>query len=276
MIPWAKPEFHHYEEKYVKQAMKSLWISDGSFVQRFEKNFSSFLKVKNSLTTSNATAAIHLAFLTLGLKKGDEIILPGFGYMAAGNLAIQMGLKPVFADVDKETFCITTDNIKKQITNKTRLVVIINTYGNVCDLSPIVNLLKKRKITLLEDCAESLGSTYKNKNSGTFADIAIYSFQATKTITTGEYSVTVPLTIVFADKLRTNDNNKIFIHSNTLSSSIDSVSLLRLKIQELGCDGLDNVTQELWTEQFSDGLLAGTKLEFSIQADLGGFCDIIN
>ena len=186
MIPWAKPEFHHYEEKYVKQAMKSLWISDGSFVQRFEKNFSSFLKVKNSLTTSNATAAIHLAFLTLGLKKGDEIILPGFGYMAAGNLAIQMGLKPVFADVDKETFCITTDNIKKQITNKTRLVVIINTYGNVCDLSPIVNLLKKRKITLLEDCAESLGSTYKNKNSGTFADIAIYSFQATKTITTGE------------------------------------------------------------------------------------------
>ena len=74
--------------------------------------------MKNSLTTSNATAAIHLAFLTLGLKKGDEIILPGFGYMAAGNLAIQMGLKPVFADVDKETFCITTDNIKKQITNK--------------------------------------------------------------------------------------------------------------------------------------------------------------
>lgn len=93
---------------------------------------------------------------------------------------------------------------------------------------------------------------------------------------TGEWTITVPLTIVFADKLRTSDNNKKFIHSNTLSASIDSISLLRLKIKELGCDGLNDCTQEIWTEQFSDGLLAGTKLEFTIQADLKGFCDLIN
>ena len=186
MIPWARPDFYGYEEKYVKQALKSTWISDGAFIKKFEINFSKYLKVKNSITVSNGTAAIHLIYLAMGLKKGDEIIVPGFGYMAAANLAIQMGLKPVFADVDLETFCVTAKNISEKITKKTKLIVIIHTYGNMCDLKPIINLSKKKNIVILEDSAESFGSTYNKKQSGTFGDIATFSFQATKTITTGE------------------------------------------------------------------------------------------
>ncbi len=186
MIPWARPDFYGYEEKYVKQALKSTWISDGAFIKKFERNFSKYLKVKNSITVSNGTAAIHLIYLAMGLKKGDEIIVPGFGYMAAANLAIQMGLKPVFADVDLETFCVTAKNISEKITKKTKLIVIIHTYGNMCDLKPIINLSKKKNIVILEDSAESFGSTYNKKQSGTFGDIATFSFQATKTITTGE------------------------------------------------------------------------------------------
>jgi len=186
MIPWARPDFYGYEEKYVKQALKSTWISDGSFIREFEKKFSSYLNTKESVSVSNGTAAIHLIFLTLGLKKGDEIIVPGFGYMAAANIALLMGIKPVFADVDLDTYCVTAETIKEQITKKTKLIVVTNTYGNVCDLSSIMSLAKKRKILVLEDSAESFGSTYKKKQSGTFGDIAMYSFQATKTITTGE------------------------------------------------------------------------------------------
>ena len=186
MIPWARPDFYGYEEKYVKQALKSTWISDGAFIKKFERNFSKYLKVKNSITVSNGTAAIHLIYLAMGLKKGDEIIVPGFGYMAAANLAIQMGLKPVFADVDLETFCVTAKNISEKITKKTKLIVIIHTYGNMCDLKPIINLSKKKNIVILEDSAESFGSTYNKKQSGTFGDIATFSFQATKTIATGE------------------------------------------------------------------------------------------
>jgi perosamine synthetase len=186
MIPWARPDFYGYEEKYVKQALKSTWISDGAFIKKFERNFSKYLIVKNSITVSNGTAAIHLIYLAMGLKKGDEIIVPGFGYMAAANLAIQMGLKPVFADVDLETFCVTAKNISEKITKKTKLIVIIHTYGNMCDLKPIINLSKKKNIVILEDSAESFGSTYNKKQSGTFGDIATFSFQATKTITTGE------------------------------------------------------------------------------------------
>ena len=186
MIPWARPDFYGYEDKYTRQALKSTWISDGSFIKKFETKFSSYLKTKDSITVNNGTAAIHLIFLTMGLKQGDEIIIPGFGYMAAANIAIQMGIKPIFADVDLDTFCITAENIKKKLSKKTKLIVLIHTYGNVCDLKPIINLAKKKKIPILEDSAESFGSKYNNKQAGTFGDIGTYSFQATKTITTGE------------------------------------------------------------------------------------------
>ncbi len=186
MIPWARPDFYGLEEKYVKQALKSTWISDGQYIKDFEKKFSRYLNSKQSVAVSNGTCAIHLVFLSMGLKKGDEIIVPGFGYMAAANIALQMNIKPVFADVDPDTYCVTAESIKKQITKKTKLVVVTHTYGNVCNLTPIVKLLKRKKIILLEDTAESFGSTYKKKQSGTFGDIATFSFQATKTITTGE------------------------------------------------------------------------------------------
>ena len=88
MIPWAKPDFYGYEEKYLKQALKSTWISDGSFVKKLEKNFSNYLKTNESIAVCNGTAAIHLVYMALDLKKNDEIIVPGFGYMAAANLAI--------------------------------------------------------------------------------------------------------------------------------------------------------------------------------------------
>ncbi len=191
MIPWAKPDFHGYEEKFLKEALKSTWISDGSFIRKLEKNFSNYLKTKESIAVSNGTSAIHLIYLTLGLKRGDEIIVPGYGYMAASNLALQMGLKPIFADVDLETFCVTADSIKKKISKKTKLIVITHTYGNVCEVKPIIKLSKKIKIPVLEDSAESFGSRFSNKQSGTFGDFATFSFQATKTITTGEGGMVV-------------------------------------------------------------------------------------
>ena len=191
MIPWAKPDFYGYEEKYLKQALKSTWISDGSFVKKLEKNFSNYLKTNESIAVCNGTAAIHLVYMALDLKKNDEIIVPGFGYMAAANLAIQMGLTPVFADVELNTFCVSVENIKKKITKRTKLIVVTHTYGNVCELKPIIDLSKKKGIPVLEDSAESFGSKYKNKQSGTFADFSTFSFQATKTITTGEGGMVV-------------------------------------------------------------------------------------
>jgi len=191
MIPWAKPSYYGYEKKYLNQALKSTWLSDGKFVKDLEKKICKFVNSKFAISVTSCTSALHLAYLALELKRGDEVIIPGYGYLAASNIALQMGLKPIFADVDLETFCITSQDIEKKITPKTKLIVVFNTYGNVCDLDPIMKIAKIKKIPVLEDAAESFGSLYKKKQSGTIADVGTYSFQATKIITTGEGGMVV-------------------------------------------------------------------------------------
>jgi len=186
MIPWSKPILEKKDLAHLNRAFKSNWISGGQYINKFENKLKKFLKTKNVLVTSSGTAAIHLAYLALGLKKGDEIIVPGYGYLAAANIAKLLNLKIVFADVDPNTFCITENNIKKVISKKTRVIIITHTYGNMCEINNIQKLAKKRKVILIEDAAEALGSKFKYKFSGTIGDIGIYSFQATKNITTGE------------------------------------------------------------------------------------------
>ena len=191
MIPWAKPNYYGYEKKYINQALKSTWWSDGKFGKDLENKVCKFVNSKFAISVTSCTSALHLIYLALELKRGNEVIIPGYGYLAAANIALQMGLKPVFVDVDLETFCVTAKNIKKKITSKTKLIVVFNTYGNVCDLDPIIKIAKIKKIPVVEDCAESFGSLYKTKQSGTLADMGTYSFQATKTITTGEGGMVV-------------------------------------------------------------------------------------
>ena len=140
MIPWAKPDYYGYEKKYLNQALKSTWLSDGKFVKDLESKICQFVNSRFAISVTSATSALHLAYLALELKRGDEIIIPGYGYLAAANIALQMGLKPVFVDIDLETFCVTSKNIEKKITNKTKLIVVFSTYGNVCDLDPIIKI----------------------------------------------------------------------------------------------------------------------------------------
>ena len=185
-IPWAQPALFGTEEKYLKQALDSSWLSGGLFIDEFEASAKEFSGSTYCLAVCNGTAAIHLAYLALGLKAGDEIIVPGFCYLAAANIALLMGLSPVFVDVDPSTYCVTAEKIRGAITKKTKLIVVVQTYGNVCPMDEIMVLAKSCEIPVLEDAAESLGSQYKGRQSGTIADIGTYSFHATKTITTGE------------------------------------------------------------------------------------------
>jgi len=201
-IPWAEPKLFNLEKKLIIKAIKSNWISGGLYIDRFEKKLSKFLKIKFGFLTSNGTSALHLAFLACNLKYGDEIIVPGFGYLAAANIGNLMGLKVKFADVDKDTFCMNVDTLKKQITRNTKAVVTINTYGNLHNLRELSIFLKKKKIILIEDAAESFGSKIKNKQSGTFGDIGTFSFHATKNITTGEGGLIVTNNKTFAEKIK--------------------------------------------------------------------------
>lgn len=185
-IPWAKPDFWGNEQKYVAEALTSTWISSGPFLDRFENDFAQYHGVRHALTSSNGTTALHMAYLALGLKAGDEVILPGFAFMGAANMALYVCAKPIFADVDPRTWCLTATEIEKHLTSQTKLIVPIHTYGNICDMDAIMQLADSHGIAVVEDVAEAFACRYKDCFAGVFGAIGTFSFQATKTITTGE------------------------------------------------------------------------------------------
>lgn len=202
MIPWAKPTLFGREEEYVREALASTWISGGPYVERLEENCQALLNVPYATVTTNGTTALHLAYLALGIERGDEIIVPGFAYMGAANVAMLCGATPVFVDVDPATWCIAPAAIEAAIRPKTKAVVPIHTYGNVCNLDAILDIAAHHKIPVIEDAAESLASKWKNKMAGTLGTIGTYSFHATKTITTGEGGMVVTRDPELNDRVR--------------------------------------------------------------------------
>jgi perosamine synthetase len=185
-IPWAEPTLWGREEEYTVDALRSMWISGGPYVDRLEADFARYFGARHVLTVANGTAALHLAYLGAGIGAGDEVIVPGFAFMAAANMTRMVGATPVFADIDPATWCITADTTAPLLTPRTKAIVAVHTYGNVCTLEPLLALGKEHGVLVIEDAAESIGSTYRGRMSGTIAPMGTYSFHATKTITTGE------------------------------------------------------------------------------------------
>ena len=190
-IPWAKPCLWGDEAGLLQEAIASTWISGGPFVDRLEEDLCRYLRSPHGLAVSNGTTAIHLAYLALDIKPGDEVIVPGFGFLAAANIALHMGARPVFCDVDPRTWIVRAEDIEPCITPRTRAVVVIHTYGNIGPMDAIMDLAEHHGLAVIEDAAEAFGGNYKGRPAGTFGDIGTFSFQATKTITTGEGGLVV-------------------------------------------------------------------------------------
>lgn len=180
------PKIFGHEKKWVGKAIDSTWVSDGPFVSQLEETASTLLGIKNVVAVSNGTTALHACYLALGLKPGDEILLPGYGYQGAANIALISHFSPRFVDVDPRTWCMDPQNLEKNITAKTQAVIVIHSYGNVCDMRSIMKIAEKYGVPVIEDCAESFYSRYEDRMSGAWGDLSTFSMQATKTITSGE------------------------------------------------------------------------------------------
>jgi NDP-4-keto-2,6-dideoxyhexose 3-C-methyltransferase len=186
-ISWARPILFGDERSAVADALDSTMISGGHYVEEFERQFAAMHGPGvEAITTTNGTTALQLAYLALGVGPGDEVIVPGWGFMAAANMALAVGATPVFADIDSEEWLLDPDQVAAKITPRTKAIVATHTYGNVCNMDALGRIAKESKIFLIEDCAESMGSVRAGKICGTVADIACFSFQATKLITCGE------------------------------------------------------------------------------------------
>lgn len=186
IIPVSGPIFFGNEIKYVTESVKSTWVRSGRYVDQFEKEFAKFCNVSYASSTSNGTSALHLLFLALNLKQDDEVIVPDMTYVASANAAVYVGAKPVFVDVDKDTWTISPEKIEEKITKKTKLIEAVHLYGHPADMGSINKIAKKHKITVIEDACQAHGALYKNNKVGSLSKAACFSFSGAKIITTGE------------------------------------------------------------------------------------------
>ena len=163
----------------------------GKNVQEFEKSVRSFVKAKYAISVNSGTAALQAALYALDIKKGDEVIVPSFTFVASANAIASTGAKPVFADILKENFTIDPDSITKKITRKTKAIMPVHLYGHISSLDRIKEIAQKHNLSVVEDAAQSLGSTFKEKQTGTFFQLGCYSLYPGKVITSGEGGVIV-------------------------------------------------------------------------------------
>jgi perosamine synthetase len=187
IIPISKPSITEKEISYVTDAIKNGWGSSCyDYIYRFQDKFKNYLKSKFCIATSSCTGAMHLALLSIGITDGDEVICPDITWIASVSPITYLNATPIFVDVDKKNWCIDPDRIEKAITNKTKAIIAVHLYGNVCDMDRIMNIAKRHNLYVIEDAAEGLGSVYKGKKCGSIGDIGVFSFHGTKTMTTGE------------------------------------------------------------------------------------------
>lgn len=180
------PNLRGQEKEYLGRAIDSNFISTfGPLVPEFEGKFAQYLDVKKAVSTQNGTAGIHIALHELGIKDGDEVIVPALTFVATANPVMYVGARPVFIDVDSATWNILPEEIEKNITEKTKAIIPVHLYGNPCDMEEICKIARKYSLYVIEDATESLGATYKNRHTGVFGDLGIFSFNGNKTITTG-------------------------------------------------------------------------------------------
>lgn len=192
LIPVCEPWLAGNELKYVTRAVKSGWISSsGKDVALFEKKFAAFCGVPYAASACNGTVALHLALAALGVGKGDEVIIPDFTMAASAFAVCYTGAMPVFVDAEADTWNIDPRKIEEKITRRTRAIMAVPLFGHPCDMSKIRAIAQKHRLKVVEDAAQSHGSVYRGKKTGSLADITAFSFFANKNLTTGEGGMVV-------------------------------------------------------------------------------------
>lgn len=217
-IPVNEPLLNGNEKKYLCECIDTGWISsEGPFVKQFEEKMSKTVGRKYGIAVTNGTAALEIAVQALGIKEGDEVILPTFTIISCAEAVTRVGAVPVLVDCNQRTFNMCAEDIEKKITPKTKAVMVVHLYGLPVDMDPILELVKKHELFLIEDAAEMHGQTYKGRPCGSFGDISIFSFYPNKHITTGEGGMLVCDDVDLAERCRSIRNlcfqkDKRYVH----------------------------------------------------------------
>lgn len=180
------PIFDKTELENIKDCLDSGWVTQGPFVARFEKQIASEHKVKYAIATTSCTAALHLSVIALGIKPGDEVIVPAFTWITSASCVEYVGAKVIFSDVDPDTYNIDPDALLSKITDKTKAIIVVHLFGFPAPMDEIMKIARDNSLMVIEDAACAIGASYKGKMVGNIGNIGCFSFHPRKIITTGE------------------------------------------------------------------------------------------
>src|SRR5947209_5757475 len=186
MIPFARPDIGHDEIERVRAVLESGWLTTGEQVHRFERELADYVGAKHAIALNSGTAALHLALEAIGLKAGDEVIIPAYTFTATAEVVCYFGATPVIVDVDARTFNIDPDRVAEAVTERTKAIIAVHFGGLAAELDALRAIAKPRNIAIIDDAAHALPTRYRGRMVGAISDITCFSFYATKTLTTGE------------------------------------------------------------------------------------------
>lgn len=205
-ILYAKPSITEHEISVVTDAIRNGWgEACYEYIKKFETEFARKNKAEFALSTSSCTGALHLVLRSLNIGPGDEVIVPDCTWIASIAPITYLGATPIFVDIDPVSWCIDPNEVKKKISPKTKAVIAVHLYGNLCDMDALQEVCKTNNLFLIEDAAEALGSKHKDRPAGSIGDFGVFSFHGTKTITTGEGGMVIT------------SNPKLFANLKTIS-----------------------------------------------------------
>ncbi len=207
-IHYTKPSITETEIAYATDAARNGWGERCyDYVTRFESAFAAHLGVKHAIATSSCTGALHMGMAALGIGPGDEVILGDINWIASAAPITYLGAKPVLVDVLPDTWCLDPEKVEAAITPKTKAIVAVHLYGNLCELEKLLEIGRRHRVPVIEDSAEAIGSIYAGLRAGSIGSFGTFSFHGTKTLTTGEGGIWVSNDTDLYEKVRTLSNH---------------------------------------------------------------------
>ncbi|MFZ1075867.1 MAG: DegT/DnrJ/EryC1/StrS family aminotransferase [Nitrosotalea sp.] len=207
------PFFSHHitkgDKKAMMKALDSMLLTDGPILRQFESEFAKFTGAKYAIGISNATAALHLSLKSIGVGKGDEVIVPDMTFVATANAVRLCGATPVFADVEKDDMNISINSIKENLSSRTKAILPVHFAGKVCKIDKIKKIAQSNNLKIIEDCAHAIGAKYNGKHVGNFGSAGCFSFYPTKNITTIEGGMVITNSKEIGDYVRSARNHGI-------------------------------------------------------------------
>ena len=186
-ILYTKPSITKLETRYASDAAANGWGAHCyDYINRFENVFRDHIAASHAIATSSCTGALHMGMAALGIGSGDEVIMADTNWIASAAPITHLGAKPIFVDIRPDSWCINPDLANAAITPRTKAILAVHLYGNLCDMEHLLAIGKKYRIAVIEDAAEAIGSEYFGKSAGSMGRFGAFSFHGTKTITTGE------------------------------------------------------------------------------------------